>query len=110
MRNCHAVRRPFIDRPHARLGCGHCQYLSFPGERQLPRFGQTQSQRAPDALAAQVGAIHRRAGLLAPRLVEAAGVDAVEAEVVEERDQDRLCARVVGGDRQRDAMPGSFAP
>ena len=84
-----------------------------PGHEQLAYLWRLRAvglgERAPHALAAQVGAIHRRAGLLAPRLIEATGVDAVEAEVVEERDQDRLGARVVAGDRQRDAMLGSFS-
>src|SRR3954464_70324 len=68
-----------------------------------PRLGQ----RAPDALGVEVGGVDRGAGLLPPGLVQPAGVDAVEAELVDEPQHHRLGRRVVAGDRERDPPRGA---
>src|SRR5262249_57886858 len=59
-------------------------------------------QRAPYALGVVVLGVDRGAGLLPPRLVQPAGVDAVEAQLVEEPHHDRLSRGGVARHRQPD--------
>jgi hypothetical protein len=55
-----------------------------------------------------VGAVARLTGLLAPRLAEWTGVDAVETEKFEQLEHGLLVRRIVAGDRQRDTTSGAL--
>ena len=47
----------------------------------------------------QIGGVHRGSGLLTPGIIQAAGIEAVEAEVVEQPDHDHLGHGVVACNR-----------
>jgi hypothetical protein len=59
----------------------------------------------------EVGAVHGRSGLLAPRLVEAPRVRDIEAEIVDDLCDDGLRFGIVARDRKRDASgrPGGLS-
>ena len=65
------------------------------------------AQRGARGVGVEVGAVDRRAGLLAPAVVERPGVHAVEAERLDQLEHPALGGLVVAGDGQRD--PGRVA-
>src|SRR5262245_21021138 len=67
-------------------------------------------ERATDALGVEILAVDRRGGLLPPGLVEPAGIDAVEADLVDELQDDRLRPGIVAGDGQGDSPGASLRP
>jgi hypothetical protein len=72
-----------------------------PGRSLGAGFGQ----RSLHTIRVEVRRVHRRSGLLPPRLVEPAGVDRVEAEILHEPHHHSLGARVIPRDRKRDPAP-----
>src|SRR5690606_37172235 len=69
-------------------------------------LGARLRQRAAQPLGVEVGDVDRTARLLAPGLVERAGVVSLEAELVDQPEDDLLVARSVPGHRQCDPARG----
>jgi hypothetical protein len=59
-------------------------------------------QRLSQPLGIQVRRVARRSGLLAPGLIEASGVDRIEAQFVDQPHHRRLLVGIVAGHRERD--------
>src|SRR5256886_17692035 len=91
-----------------------CRQLPELGQRPLALLRRLRSiglaQGAPNAVRVQIGAIDGRPGLLSPGLVERSGVDAVEAELVDEGQDHGLGEGIVAGDRESDPILRSFRP
>src|SRR4051812_32025322 len=61
------------------------------GCREIRRsFLRRRLQRLPHSIRVLVGSVHRRSGLLPPRIIEPSGIDRIEPELVDETHHDFL--------------------